>query len=476
MELNNKHFEKLALTSFIVIILITILGISISKNQGEAEFIRYTECKLFDQSYVHQIDIEVDGFQDMLDNCFLEEYRPCDITIDGETFYGVGIRCKGNSSMESVVNQGLDRHSFKIEFDQYDKTKSYYGLDKLVLNNCESDYTYMIDYLVFSLMNETGADAPLCSYSFINVNGEPWGLYMSIESIEDGLIHRLYGNSADNLYKPDNPPVREMEGITIDKMGYPVIPKDFDWTVPDVRLEYRGNDFDKYKNIFSWAKTDINSADKARLIESLRKLSQQEDLENILDIENIIRFFAVHNFVYNEDGYNGIAVHNYYLYELNGKLNMLPWDYGLAFGTYKNIDEHNAINDPIDSPIDFDINGKRPMFEWIVTDEVYRQQYHQAMQELVTYLKTSNIEHRIDSLHDLIYEYLLKQKVEFCTIEQFEEALKHFKLFFRLRIQSIEGQLAGELPINRTEIESNPDKYVDTTGLDLRKLGWRSRT
>ena len=116
------------------------------------------------------------------------------------------------------------------------------------------------------------------------------------------------------------------------------------------------------------------------------------------------------------------------------------------------------------------------MFEWIVTDEVYRQQYHQAMQELVTYLKTSNIEHRIDSLHDLIYEYLLKQKVEFCTIEQFEEALKHFKLFFRLRIQSIEGQLAGELPINRTEIESNPDKYVDTTGLDLRKLGWRSRT
>ena len=60
MELNNKHFEKLALTSFIVIILITILGISISKNQGEAEFIRYTECKLFDQSYVHQIDIEVD--------------------------------------------------------------------------------------------------------------------------------------------------------------------------------------------------------------------------------------------------------------------------------------------------------------------------------------------------------------------------------------------------------------------------------
>ena len=36
----------------------------------------------------------------------------------------------------------------------------------------------------------------------------------------------------------------------------------------------------------------------------------------------------------NWDSYLGHTGHNYFLYEENGVLSILPWDYNLAFGTY----------------------------------------------------------------------------------------------------------------------------------------------
>ena len=94
------------------------------------------------------------------------------MAVDGEAYKNVGIRAKGNTSLSSVSSMNSDRYSFKIEFDQYDSTKSYYGLDKLSLNNLIQDSTCMKDYLTYRLMAGFVVDAPLCSYVYITVNGE----------------------------------------------------------------------------------------------------------------------------------------------------------------------------------------------------------------------------------------------------------------------------------------------------------------
>ena len=53
-----------------------------------------------------------------------------------------------------------------------------------------------------------------------------------------------------------------------------------------------------------------------------------------MDIEATLRYFVVNKFVDNYDSYTGTMLHNYYLYEENGKLSILPWDYNLAFGAF----------------------------------------------------------------------------------------------------------------------------------------------
>ena len=58
---------------------------------------------------------------------------------------------------------------------------TYHGLDKLCLNNIIQDNTYMKDYLCYQMMQQVGVAAPLCSYAYLTVNGEDWGLYLAVE-------------------------------------------------------------------------------------------------------------------------------------------------------------------------------------------------------------------------------------------------------------------------------------------------------
>ncbi len=162
------------------------------------------ENRLFDTSRVHTLDIVTDEWDELLKNATKETYYNCAVVIDGEACKNVGIRGKGNTSLSSVAQMDSDRYSFKIEFDHYENGKSYHGLDKLCLNNLIQDNTFMKDYLTYRMMNEFGVNAPLCSFVYLTVNGEDWGLYLAVEGVEDSFLARNYGSDAGNLYKPDS--------------------------------------------------------------------------------------------------------------------------------------------------------------------------------------------------------------------------------------------------------------------------------
>lgn len=201
----HKLIDKICCVILALTLLLTIvfmngeqLGIEDISTQKEYE------THLFDTSVVHTINIEMDDWDSFVENCPSEEYESCNLTIDGETYSNVAIRGKGNTSLTNVKNYGNNRYSFKIEFDHYDDSVNYYGLDKLTLNNIIQDKTYMKDFLTYQLMGGFGVSAPLCSYVQILVNGEEWGLYLAVESIEESFLERNYGNDYGELYKPDS--------------------------------------------------------------------------------------------------------------------------------------------------------------------------------------------------------------------------------------------------------------------------------
>jgi len=490
------------------------------------------ETRLFDTSRVHTIHIVMDDWEGFIEGCEDEEYAVCSVVIDGENYDNVGLRAKGNTSLSNVSSMGSDRYSFKLEFDQYDNTKSYYGLDKLSLNNLIQDNTMMKDYLTYRMMGAFGVAAPLCSYVYVTVNGEDWGLYLAVEAVEDAFLRRNYGTDHGELYKPDS---LSMGGGRGNGRGFdmadfarsggdPVAAAENEnpFTVfgasggrgqkftagaeegadpggsrgggskpaaggaagggmpdmggrggmggmgsSDVKLQYSDDDPASYANIFGNAKTDITQADQTRLIAALKTLSEGKNIENAVAVEDVIRYFVVHNFVVNGDSYTGSMIHNYYLYEEDGRLSMIPWDYNLAFGTFQGGSASGAVNDPIDSPVSGSMED-RPMIAWIFADETYTALYHQYFR---AFLETVDAAAMAAETAVLIAPYVERDPTKFCTTEEFMAGVSALQRFCLLRAESVSGQLDGTVPATDALQSASPDALVDTGDLNLSDMG-----
>ncbi len=542
----SKHIDKICCIVIALALVLTVVFMNAGRLgvQTVSAAVGYAS-RLFDPDRVHTIDIEMDDWDSFLAGCADEEYTDCTVVIDGEAFRNVALRAKGNTSLTSVKSYGNDRYSFKIEFDHYDDGGNYYGLDKLCLNNIIQDNTYMKDYLVYRMMREFGADAPLCSFSYITVNGEDWGLYLAVEGVEESFLQRTYGSDYGQLYKPDSMDMGggrgnghdfNMEDFDFDRgenAGENASPEDregddrTDWNMSggerpefvgrdmgggerpefdgrdmgggeppeldergmgegpggrvmgssDVSLIYTDDTFDSYANIFDNAKTDITDADKARLIESLQKLNDCEEIEQVVDTEEVLRYFVVHNFVLNFDSYTGGMIHNYYLYEDDGQLSMIPWDYNLAFGGFEsNTDASGLVNYPIDTPVSGGTVDDRPMLAWIFADEAYTELYHQYFTEFMAqFFDSGYLLELIENTRTMIAPYVESDPTKFCTYEEFEKGAAALEAFCELRAESVSGQLDGTIPADSDGQTQDSAALVQTDGLAVSDMGSMGR-
>lgn len=488
----SNYFNRIAVIVMALMLVLTILFMNGSALGIEA--MTHTmgyESRLFDNTRVHTVDIVMNDWDEFIANAASEEYDTANVVIDGESYKNVGIRAKGNTSLSTVASLGSERYSFKIEFDHYDSAKSYYGLDKLSLNNLIQDSTMMKDYLTYTMMNEFGVNSSLCSYVYITVNGEDWGLYLAVEGVEEAFLERSYGSDYGELYKPDslsfgggrgNGGDFDMGGFGFNFGGTDTDSNEsggpaamfgtgegetgsfsfggFGMGSSDVKLQYIDDELDSYPNIWNNAKTDITEADQKRLIESLKKLSGNEDIASVVDIEQVIRYFVVHNYVCNDDSYTGMMVHNYYLYEKDGRLSMIPWDYNLGFGTFGSANAASIVNTPIDTPVSGG-SSDRPMLNWMFENDEYTALYHQYFTE---FLNRVDIQSIIGNAYDLIQSYVEKDPTAFFTYEEFELGVETLRRFCELRSESISMQLAnGETVDNMS--------YVDASAITLSDMG-----
>lgn len=561
----HKHFDAICCVIVAITLVIGILFMN-GKSLGisEAATTMAYESRIFDTSTVHTVNIIMDDWDAFLSTCTNEEYSACTVVIDGEKLENAAIRAKGNTSLTQVTSYGNNRYSFKIEFDHYDSTSTYYGLDKLCLNNIIQDNTYMKDYLVYQLMAEMGVTAPLCSYVNIFVNDEVWGLYLAVEGVEESFLQRNYGKDYGNLYKPDsmsmgggrgngqefqmeewdtsNVPTAPTEGTTDtgnaetgqstfpegnvpqqtppDGAGgflqgqpdgtagdtgdtsandIPQMPSDAGETAPDmgqeqnrenpfgqsggmdsqnadVLLQYIDDDPNSYANIFDNAKTDITDSDKAMLIDSLQKLNEQTELESVVNIDEVIAYFVVHNFVLNFDSYTGSMIHNYYLYEKDGQMEMIPWDYNLAFGAFQSAgDATSLVNYPIDTPVSGDSVESRPMLSWIFSNEAYTALYHQQFSLfLANIFDSGDFSDLIETVKTMIAPYVEADPTKFCTYAEFLTGVDTLETFCLLRAESVSEQLNGTIGL--TSDTQDADTWIDAGDLSISDMGSMQNT
>ena len=245
----------------------------------------------------------------------------------------------------------------------------------------------------------------------------------------------------------------------------------------DLSLIYSDDEYNGYSNIFDNAKTDITDEDKERLIASLKSLNENSDIENVVNVDEVIRYFDVHNFVCNFDSYTGSMIHNYYLYEEDGQLSMIPWDYNLAFGGFSaggggSDSATQMVNYPIDTPVSGGTIDSRPMLAWIFADESYTELYHTYFDTFISeYFESGYFENLITETENLIASYVEQDPTKFCTYEEFETGVDTLKSFCLLRAESIRGQLDGTIPSTSDGQQEDDSALVDASSISLTDMG-----
>lgn len=224
-------------------------------------------------------------------------------------------------------------------------------------------------------------------------------------------------------------------------------------------LVWNGDDISNYSAIFDNAifKT-TDSDDYTKILDMIEHLDSMEDIESYLDVDEVLRYFAANTFLVNLDSYVSNMNHNYYLYENNGIVSILPWDYNLSFAGFQAGSASNAINFPIDSPVSDSLEDNPLIANLLEVDE-YKELYHQYLNDIVeNFINNGTYETLIAKTDSLISDYVKNDATAFYTFDEYEDAVSNLLTFGYDRATSIAAQLDGTQPSTSTgTIETTVD-------------------
>jgi hypothetical protein len=201
----------------------------------------------------------------------LIEFRYGEIVINDAE-----IRLRGNTTYWDPAN----KMQFQIGFHQHDENGLFLGQRRLAFDAAENNVHMLRDRLGLAILRDMGITAPCANNARLVVNGEYYGLFTSIEKIDERFIERVFDDPTGDLFDRHN------------------------WEL----------------------KTNENTSNNDR-IEALQDADSVEELETYLDIEQALQVFAAEAIIPHGDGMWAGGL-NFFLYDdpLRNKFVLLPWD------------------------------------------------------------------------------------------------------------------------------------------------------
>lgn len=246
---------------------------------------------------------------------------PATITYEGKTWAKVGVRFKGNSSLNTAWRSGTDRMPWKLDFNQFEdeypeiKNQRFHGFKQLSLSTAMSDSTYMRDPLAYDLFRDAGmAAAETAFYEVVLDHGNgktSLGLYNAIEVVDDTVVGRHFKGDKGNIYEGDGPGVSLAQG-TLNQIKSSFLKEN----------NKKAEDWSDVEGLYHVLHSAQRTTDPA---------GWRKSLEAVFDVDTFLHWLAISAVIQHWDTYGGMS-HNFYLYNHNGVLTWISWDHNLILG------------------------------------------------------------------------------------------------------------------------------------------------
>ena len=337
---------------------------------------------LYDDSQVSIIEIEVDPLTlewiyqyPESDSIHIAQFHFSNSHID-EFVDDIGFRLRGNTSRDAL------KKSFKISFNTFVPGREFYGVDKLNLNGEHNDPSIVRSKLCWDFYNSVGMVSSRSAHTAVYINGSYYGLYISIEHIDDEFLDSSYNDSSGNLWKCIWPADLTYRGEN---------PEDYHPWIDGVRpYELKTNeelyDYSKLANLIS-------------VINNVPDNEFSESLNSVIYVNEFLKYLAVNILMGSWDDYWYLK-NNYYLYHepVADKIHWIPYDYDNSFG----IDWFN-IEWSQSNPYTFAImDGERPLATRIMDNPGFRNLYTHFLEFYLGVYSLDTWEDDVLSLRDII--------------------------------------------------------------------------
>ncbi|MBU0710393.1 CotH kinase family protein [bacterium] len=371
MKNKNNPFTRLIL--FVLVLCV---------NQGIAQD---NSWMIYDDSEVAEIHITVDpdilewiydGANLNSDSLHIAQFHFKNRYID-ENVENIGFRLRGNTSRASA------KKSFKISFNTFVSGREFYGLDKMNLNGEHNDPSIIRSKLCWDFFHDIGMSASRAAHAAVYINDEYYGLYISVEHIDDEFVDKRYADPSGNLWKC-------------------LWPADLSYRGPNPEDYYPYQDETRPYELKT-NEEEYDYSQLARFIDILNNTSDNDfadSIEQILVVPEVLQYFAMNILTGSWDDYRFLK-NNYYLYHEPSidKFHLIPYDYDNTFGIDWFATDWFVV-DPYNYPVNDD--SGRPLMRLLDIPE-YRNLFTHFIEfysQNVTDLAL--IESRIDSIKDMI--------------------------------------------------------------------------
>ncbi|MDO5569229.1 MAG: CotH kinase family protein [bacterium] len=390
-----------------------------------------------------KISFDEDNYVKLYGDVSLEEYVSATVIINDEIYYNVGVRTKGQDEYKATTTTYNPNYkwSYRVKFDKFVEGQTYHGLTDIALNNNVTDITNIKEVIAYDMFSKNGVKTPYNTFGNVVINNQNFGLYTVVEVIKEPFLVRYYGEDYGNLYKPDNSVTgKQYKGAS---------------------LKFKGYDTKLYSAIFDRTETiKTNDQDNITLMNILDNINNG-NMDNV-NIDSFLNYMAVSNVLVLTDTYLGILTQNYYLYENDKIIEIIPFDLNIYIN-HPSIRD-NYLNYPI--KLDYFQDGEcvKPIVCNVYEDEqLYSLYKKKLIQVIETNINNGYIISQIDK-YDQLIESNIDNEYNRYSYEEYKTSLKHFKLFFKERSTYITKQIySNNIPIDEkdyTADSSFDNKYV----------------
>lgn len=320
---------------------------------------------------------------------------PSQVRCNGKTWWHVGIRFKGNSTLRMTWQQGSYKLPFKLDFDEFEDEypeiddQRFYGFKQLSFANNARDDSLLREKVAGDLFREAGVPAPYRAFYrvFIDVGFGPtyFGLYTMAEVPDKPMLAKQFGDDRGNLYKPEGNAATWQQGLAIGEES-----------------------FSKKTNEEEQDWSDVEHAIVALHASKDNAASWRTELERYFDADGFLLWLAVNTVIQDWDTYGNMD-HNYYLYgnPLNGgQLQWIPWDHN------ESLNSGEGMRAPL--PLDMSTVDERwPLIRFLLDDTVYEEIYWGYVEKFTeTVFDVDSVRARLQAEHDLVAEYVVGENGE----------------------------------------------------------------